>query len=194
MSMKGWLTKPYHVALAAYGLGPWLFRNRLAVTMPRVTSFLSDLRLDDATKDLPIGVAGFCWGGQHTIRLCWYAPEPSPATTAPLNTLIDAAFVAHPSAISVPADIEKVTKPLCIAAGDQDHITPVQNMRRAEDILTTNGIQHELEIYQGADHGWSVRADRKNPRLREQAEECERQAVRWFTQRFANEGKERSAQ
>ena len=188
-SLTGWLTKPYHVASAAYGFAPFIYRNRLAVSMPRVTSFLSGLRRDDATKGLPIGVAGFCWGGQHVVRLCWETPEPGPNTNPPLNQLIDAAFTAHPSALQIPADMEKVRKPLCIAAGDKDKFTPIADMLKAKAILAKNGVQHEVEIYEGAGHGWSVRIDRTNPKQREQAEACETQAVRWFTDRFASMAK-----
>jgi len=188
-SLTGWLTKPYHAASAVYGFGPFLYRNRLGLSMPRFTSFLSGLRLGDTTKGLPIGVAGFCWGGQHVVRLCWETPEPGPQTTPPLNQLIDAAFTAHPSALQIPADIEKVTKPLCIAAGDNDKVSPIADMHKAKEILTKNGVKHELEVYEGAGHGWSVRIDRKNPKQCEQAEACEKQAVRWFTECFASVAK-----
>ena len=154
--------------------------------MPRVASFIAAVRSDPATAKLPVGVAGFCWGGQHIVRLCWDEPSPCQPTEPPLNTLITAAFTAHPSALSVPADIEKVRKPLCIATGDKDHVTPIESMRRAREVLERNKVKHRLEVYEGAGHGWSVRIDRKNQRQREQAEDCERLAVCWFTECFAD--------
>ena len=191
----GWLTKPYHLACALSAAMPFMVRNRLAVAMPRVSSFVASLRLDPATSAQKIGVAGFCWGAQHTIRLCWeQAPQGSyPSTSAgkanpPFNSLIDAAFTAHPSALSIPADIEKVSKPLCIAAGDKDHVTPIEQVRTAEGVLegkAKEGLKYRVEVFEGAGHGWSVRIDRKNGRQKEQAEECERLAVEWFAECFS---------
>ena len=154
--------------------------------MPRVALFVAALRRDPITASLPVGVAGFCWGAQHIVRLCWDDPQPSQPIEPPLNTLITAAFTAHPSALTIPADIEKVRKPLCIAAGDKDHVTPVADVRRAQDVLEKNGIRHEVQVYEGAGHGWSVRIDRKNERQKEQAEACERLAIRWFSECFAS--------
>lgn len=91
--------------------------------------------------------------------------------------------------MSVPADIEKVRKPLCIAAAEKDHVTPLESVKKAEEILKKNGVKHLLEVYEGAGHGWSVRIDRKNARQREQAEHCERLAIRWFTECFTEAAK-----
>ncbi|KAL9114212.1 MAG: hypothetical protein Q9227_001634 [Pyrenula ochraceoflavens] len=185
-SLMGWLTKPYHVASAVYGFSPFIYRNRLAVSMPRIASFITSLRTEAPTASLPVGVAGFCWGAQHAVRLCWDTAEPWAPKDPPLNSLITAAFIAHPSALTIPADIEKVRKPLCIAAGDKDQVTPIAQIKQAQGVLQNNKINHEVEIYEGAGHGWSVRIDRKNERQKEQAEACERQAVRWFAYAFAS--------
>ena len=158
--------------------------------MLRVASFVAALRRDSSTASLPVGVAGFCWGAQHIVRLCWNEPEACQNTEPPFNKLITAAFMAHPSALTIPADVEKVCKPLCIAAGDKDHVISIADVKRAQEVLEKNDIKHKVEVYEGAGHGWSVRIDRQNKRQKEQAEDCERLAVSWFTECFAGVAKD----
>lgn len=53
-----------------------MLKNRLSVTLPRVKNFLTELRNAEAAR-LPVGVAGFCWGGQHLVHLASEPPRKS---------------------------------------------------------------------------------------------------------------------
>lgn len=46
---------------------PWLIQTRKSVTGPRVFGFFEALR---TSTELPIGAAGYCWGGKYTTLLC----------------------------------------------------------------------------------------------------------------------------
>ena len=153
-----------------------MFKNRLSITMPRVMSFLTELRRTDAAK-LPVGVAGFCWGGQDLVRLATETPHNGKA-------LVDVGFAAHPSALSFPRDIEGIRKPFSVAIGDKDPLMTPEQARETDKVLTQNRIEHEVVIYEGAGHGFSVRIDRTNPKRTEQAVQAEEQAVKWFTKQF----------
>jgi len=153
-----------------------MFKNRLSVSMPRVMSFLTKLREAEAAK-LPVGVAGFCWGGQHLVRLATDAPSDSKA-------LVDVCFAAHPSGLSFPKDIEGIRKPFSVALGDKDPLTTLGQAREMEAVLRKNKVEQEVVIYEGAGHGFSVRIDRTNPKQTEQAVQAEEQAVKWFTRQF----------
>lgn len=48
-------------------LGPWLVRQREAVTKPLIESFVAMLRKDPAVQK--IGATGYCWGGRYSILL-----------------------------------------------------------------------------------------------------------------------------
>ena len=81
--------------------------------MPKILPFFESLRKETKEQGLPLGVGGYCWGGKPAIDLA--------------NTdLIDCAFIAHPSALSVPADFEKVRVPLSLAIGDADIVMGVK--------------------------------------------------------------------
>jgi dienelactone hydrolase len=166
----------YDFIRAVYGFGPFMVKNRLSVTMPRVMDFLTKLREAEAAN-LPVGVAGFCWGGQHTVHLAAEPPSNSKA-------LVDVFFTAHPSSLSFPKDIERIRKPLSVAVGDKDPLMTPAQARETEAMLKKNKVEQEVVIFEGAGHGFSVRIDRTNPKQTEQAVQAEVQAVRWFVKHF----------
>ncbi|VBB71409.1 Putative protein of unknown function [Podospora comata] len=147
----------------------FLLYNRYAVAAPRVNAFFHSLRQELGPSG-KIGVAGFCWGGLYTIRLTHMSPP-----------LVNCAFTAHPSLISVPADINKVKDetPLSIANGDDD-----QYLRRAKMETVVKMLRdrerHEVVVYEGAKHGFAVRGDIGDPKQKERGQGSEDQAVGWF--------------
>ena len=174
-----------NITRAVTGFGPFMLKNRLGVTLPRVKNFLTELRNAEAAR-LPVGVAGFCWGGQHLVHLAAEPPRNSGANNNSIKPLVDICFAAHPSGLSFPKDISSIQKPISIAVGDKDPLmTPAQG-KQADEVLTRHNIEHEIVTFEGAGHGFSVRIDRTNPRQTEQAVKAERQAVEWFSRHFAN--------
>jgi dienelactone hydrolase len=163
---------------------PFLIRCRFGVAWPRVTGFLKDLQ-SSKKASLPVGIAGFCWGGLHAIRLSHDTPETRTSDGKPLA---DAFFTAHPSSVSVPDDIANVACNLAIAIGDDDGVMGIKQVREAEAILEGKKAQvdSEVVVYPGAKHGFSIRASRAKPDSKEtkQAEEAEEQAIRWFQRQF----------
>jgi dienelactone hydrolase len=170
---------------------PFLYRNRFSVSWPRVTGFLRALREDKKTP-LPVGIAGFCWGGLHAVRLSHNTPEVKTESGRPL---VDAIFTAHPSNLNISQDIGNVRHNLSIAIGDDDGVMGIQQVREAEAILAAKpDINSEVVVYPGAKHGFSIRASKAKPDSQEtrQAEEAEKQAINWFQQQFKAVGLTRS--
>ena len=77
--------------------------------MPKILPFFESLRKESKEQGLPLGVAGYCWGGKPAIDLAE-------------TSLIDCAFIAHPSNLTIPGDFEKVRVPLSMAIGDTDFV------------------------------------------------------------------------
>ena len=150
---------------------------------PRVKAFLTALRQDKAS-DLPIGVAGFCWGGLHAIKL---AHENEDTRTPDGKPLADAIFSAHASNVGFPADIEQVARNLSYAGGDADAVMGIAQFRQMQQILGSKpDVPSEVILYPGAQHGFAVRASKAVPDSKEtqQSEEAEKQAVAWFQKQF----------
>ena len=162
---------------------PFLYKNRFSVCWPRVTAFLKALR-EDKGAALPVGIAGFCWGGLHGVKL---SQDNADTKTSNGRPLVDAVFVAHPSNLAIPQDLADVKQNLSIAVGDDDGVMPIKQVRTAQQVLANKpDVDSEVVIYPGAKHGFSIRASRWQPDSKEtkQARQAEEQAVAWFRRQF----------
>ena len=143
----------YYIFTTMFEFIPFLYRNRFSVAGPRVTSFLKALREDNGAT-LPVGIAGFCWGGLHGVKLSQDNADTKLANGRPLA---DAIFVAHPSSLSIPQDIADVQRSLSIAIGDNDGVMPLKQVQAAQKILAEKrDVDSEVVIYPGAKHGFSI--------------------------------------
>ena len=159
---------------------PFLFFTRLAVTRPRVYKFFHDLR-DHEAASLPIGAAGFCWGGKYVFLLCSGSEKAANG-----KNLIDCGFTAHPSNLVIPADADAVTLPLSVAVGDVDIALPLKQVESVKQILAAKGKDtHEVVILPGAKHGFAVRARPNDDKAVQQGKQATDQAVGWFTNWFS---------
>ena len=164
---------------AFFGFAPFLFYNRLAVTKPRIYKFFHDLRSNEAAS-LPVGAAGYCWGGKFVFLLC---SDSEKATNG--KSLIDCGFTAHPSNLVIPADAQPINLPLSVAVGDADFALPLADVQKTKSILEEKGKDmHEVVIIPGAKHGFAVRAHPDDEKAVEQGLQAENQAVNWFTKWF----------
>lgn len=142
-----------HILWAIYGVVPWILRNRIGRSYPIVEKFFCELRKSEGAE-LPIGVAGFCWGGKHALLLAQDAKVDG-------LTLIDAAFTGHPSMVKLPDDIVNLKQPVSFAIGDKDTQITVEKTREVEALLAQfpDDQDSELRIYGDTGHGFCVRAD-----------------------------------
>ncbi len=159
---------------------PFIYQNRGSVTDPRVDKFFTDLRSASATEHLPIGAAGFCWGGEKVVKLC-YGDKKAPNG----RDLIDVGYVAHPSKLSIPRDFLPIRKPLSVAIGTRDFQVPVPKIEEMRTVLEKKSeVEHEVVVYEGAKHGFAVRGDPGSEKEQKQSVEAEDQAVEWFSKWF----------
>ncbi|KAF4468422.1 dienelactone hydrolase family [Fusarium albosuccineum] len=128
---------------------------------------------------LPVGVAGFCWGGKHAILLAHGHESEG-------RHLIDAAFAGHPSALSLPSDFDNITLPVSIAVGDSDSQFSIANVEKMKPILygKPESERGEIQVYPGAGHGFCVRAAMDTRGMAEQAAVAEDQCIAWFDKHF----------
>ena len=193
--MHQWLTtliyKPVWAIKVAANVLTFLFRSRRSLCKPRVFNFFRALRTEPLpeTKDLKIGIAGFCWGGQYAVLLTHDTPssrvQRANDDSGQIKPLIDCAHTAHPSFLSVPKDIEAVSLPLSVAVGDKDMVLSKDKAYAVKEILEKKKAgDHEVVIYQGAKHGFAVRGDPDDPSQFELGENSRSQALAWFSSRL----------
>ncbi|KAK4446317.1 protein AIM2 [Podospora aff. communis PSN243] len=168
----------------------YLLTCRHALAQPRILSYLRSVRTSTAPAPSKLGVVGFCWGGLYAVELTHDAPENKVVVGGEEVDLVDCAFTAHPSLLTIPGDIEKVVKPLSVANGDDDSFMGRKGMVKLNDILDAkNGAAgeevHEVVVFPGAEHGFGVRRDWRDALQKECRDKCEDQAVAWFRRQFA---------
>jgi dienelactone hydrolase len=181
MSITGWLKKPYQVGAVLMSAIPFKTANDFPKSWPKVTSWLEALR-KSPEGNLPVGAAGFCWGGKHTVNLC------HGFKTGTGRNLIDAGFTAHPSSLDIPTEIEKVRLPLAIAHAEKDMALKAAQFETIKEVLEKlkkeESVESECIQYDGATHGFAVRADERKDEAK-QAADAEEQAIKWFQTHFA---------
>lgn len=130
-----------------------------------MTSFLTDLRAN-TDNSIPIGVAGYCWGGKHAIALA-HSTTTLPDST---RTLANCVFAAHPSGLDFPRDIEKISLPFSLGVGDKDIMMGPKMVEESREILEKKKerVHSEVVVYAGAKHGFAVRGDPRSEREVEQ--------------------------
>ncbi|GES62377.1 dienelactone hydrolase family protein [Aspergillus terreus] len=175
-----WLTKPYHVACAVTAFVPFIYYNSPPKSWPTVQSFFAAVRQNEGAQ-LPIGAAGFCWGGKHTVTLAHGAEVKG-------QRLINAGFTGHPSLLDIPKDIEKISIPVSFALGEHDSVIKPAQVAQIKQTLNEKeeNVASEVKMYYGVGHGFCVRADTKLVDADTQATEAENQALAWFNRHFAD--------
>ncbi|KAI4166325.1 MAG: hypothetical protein LQ342_000215 [Letrouitia transgressa] len=172
----GWMIGKIPAVLRAIAhFAPFLFFTRLSIAQPRVYKFFHDLRTNEGAS-LPIGTAGFCWGGKFSFLL---ASDSEKAANG--KSLVDCSFTAHPSNLVIPNDAQNVSLPLSVAVGDVDVVMHLSQVQEVKGILEEKGKdKHEVNIIPGAKHGFAVRAPMNDEKAVQQGKEAETQAINWF--------------
>jgi dienelactone hydrolase len=99
--------------------------------------------------------------------------------------LIDAGFTGHPSALNIPREFKNVVKPLSLAMAEKDMSLSLAQVEQIRAALKETSAEHEVVVYDGAGHGFCVRADLNNEKVMEQSIAAEEQAINWFKQVFS---------
>ncbi|KAH7145621.1 dienelactone hydrolase [Dactylonectria estremocensis] len=170
-----YLAKAYHIFGAICAFIPFMYHNNIGKTFPVARGFFEQLRKEEGST-LPVGAAGFCWGGKHVILLAQDGVEIDG------RPLIDAGFTGHPSFLSLPGDVEKVVLPVSIAVGDKDNQIKAHQAPQVKEILEgkPDGAKGEVRIYEDATHGFALRAAVDMDDLAKKASEAEDQCISWF--------------
>ena len=141
-----------------YSMVPWFYRHRQSVTIPVIKSFFETLKKEKPKTKL--GVAGFCWGGRYALLVGQsdFASEH----------LVDAVFTGHPSLLSIPDDIKDPYCPISVAVAGNDTIYGPKHVEQTKKVWEkSDGIETEFVMYDGAEHGFCVRGNMKDPKQKE---------------------------
>lgn len=132
-------------------LGPWMRELTPGRAMSDADAYLDFLRAHDQVADGPVGVTGYCMGGALALR-----------TAAHRSEQVAAAAAFHPARLATDAPdsphllVDRVLAEVYVASADHDQGMPREQQQRLDEALTSAGVRHECEQYDGAAHGFTM--------------------------------------
>ncbi|KAJ6465153.1 dienelactone hydrolase endo-1,3,1,4-beta-D-glucanase [Mycena vitilis] len=138
------------------------------VTRPIIDEVIGALQ-EQGVKSF--AAVGYCFGGRYVFDLAF-------------DNVISVAAVAHPSSLQVPADLEKYAAsskaPLLINSCPIDEMFPLEAQAKADEILTGFAPGYQREHFEGCEHGFAVRGDLSDPKVKAGKEGAFKATVEWF--------------
>ncbi|KZW03094.1 alpha/beta-hydrolase [Exidia glandulosa HHB12029] len=119
------------------------------------------------------GATGYCFGGRYSLDLAF-------------ENLVHAIAITHPSAISTPADFERLLStsrvPLLINSCEVDLMFPIEDQKKADEVLGGGKYKwgYERTYWEGCVHGFAVRGDMSDPLVKAGKEGAFKATVEWF--------------
>ena len=162
---------------------PFMLRAAAPKAYSQCVKYTRDVRAGMPANG-KLGVAGFCWGGYPSTKLCGEADVEG--GTKPV---LDASFTAHPSSLNAPDDVVealgKFKVPYFCAVAEFDFLLDKSVAEQCEAALRQKlgegGANYEFFVHKGAHHGFSVRASPDEGSVgKEGYELAAKQATDWF--------------
>lgn len=192
-SLERWsVDSVLHKAYATICLLPkvlsFLLLGHPAKAYPKILQYARAVR-----RDLPaggkLGVAGFCWGGWGSTKLCTEANIEGGT-----ERLIDAQFNGHPSYMLPTPNmfieaIQKFNVPYSSAIADVDFEFNGAVAAKTEAMLRNKlgeRYRYEFRVYEGCNHGFCIRA-KDDAANKEGYEAAAKQATTWFSHHLNSE-------
>jgi len=152
-----------------FDIGQWFGKGHdQAHTRPTIDKVIAALKADGITV---FAAVGYCFGGRYVFDLAF-------------DNVITAAAVAHPSLLQVPADLEKYVSsskaPLLINSCTVDQQFPPEAQAKADELFKGFAPGYKREYFEGCTHGFAVRGDLSDPKVKAGKEGAFKATVEWF--------------
>ncbi|KAJ7764800.1 dienelactone hydrolase endo-1,3,1,4-beta-D-glucanase [Mycena metata] len=153
---------------ANFDLLGWLKNHGNTETRPPIDKVIAALKADGVTS---IAAVGYCFGARYVFDLAF-------------ENIISVGAVAHPSLLEVPADLEKwaaISKaPLLINSCTDDSRFPHEAQAVADKVFANFAPGYKREYFEGCTHGFAVRGDLSDPKVKAGKEGAFKATAEWF--------------
>ena len=99
---------------------------------------------------------------------------------------ISVGVVSHPSLLRVPEDHEKLSinpTPILFNTCEMDPMYPAEAQKKGDELLgngTQEGEKYKRNYYPGCTHGFAVRGDQSDPKVKHGKEDSFKESVEWY--------------
>ncbi|KAH6916281.1 dienelactone hydrolase [Coprinopsis sp. MPI-PUGE-AT-0042] len=146
----------------------WLKEHDESQTRPVLDKVIAALKEQGVTK---FGATGYCFGGRYVFDLAF-------------ENIIKVGVANHPSFLKMPEDAERYVAtskaPLLVNTCPVDNMFPQESQIQADKVF--EGFEHgyKRNDFEGCIHGFAVRGDLSNPKVKAGKEGAFEGAVDWF--------------
>ncbi|KAJ8585186.1 hypothetical protein M405DRAFT_844670 [Rhizopogon salebrosus TDB-379] len=163
-----------------FNISAWFANHGQDKTRPPLDSVIAALKEQGVTR---FGATGYCFGGRYTFDLAF-------------EGIIQCSVVAHPSGLKIPEDLEhrlislaqkyaSISKaPLLINSCTVDAQFPLEAQAKADEILGGGKFApgYKREYFEGCTHGFAVRGDLSDEKVKAGKEGSFKASVKFFLQ------------
>ncbi|KAJ6621450.1 Alpha/Beta hydrolase protein [Mycena sp. CBHHK59/15] len=152
-----------------FDLMEWFKTHGTVETRTPLDKVIAALKVDGVTS---FGATGYCFGGRYVFDLAF-------------EGVLSAAATSHPSLLQVPADLEKYVStakaPLLINSCTFDTQLSLDAQAKADEIFASFAPGYKREHFDGCTHGFAVRGDLSDPKVKAGKEGAFKATVDWMT-------------
>ncbi|KAJ3997862.1 dienelactone hydrolase [Lentinula boryana] len=155
---------------SAFDRDAWKNKHGYEQTRPAVDAVIAALKEKGINA---FGTTGYCFGAPFSVSLA-------------IENVTKVTAVSHPSRLKVPEDLEKylsVSKaPLLINSCEEDAMFPAEAQAKADEIFGNGKFApgYKREYFPGCKHGFAVRGDTSDPRVKAGKEGAFKSTVEWI--------------
>jgi len=139
-------------------------------TRPPLDAVIKELQNRGITT---FGATAYCFGAPYLFELA-------------IEKTVKVSVTAHPSRLKVPEDLEKYAStceaPLLINSCEVDQAFPLESQAKADEIFGGGKFKpgYRREYFEGCQHGFAVKGDMSNPKVKAGKEGAFKASVEWF--------------
>ncbi|KAJ7665923.1 dienelactone hydrolase [Mycena polygramma] len=148
----------------------WFAAHTEVQTRPPIDSVVAALKAEGITR---IASTGYCFGARYVVDLAF-------------DNVIQVSAISHPSRLTMPDDMEKYAvmskAPLLINSCTVDQAFPLEAQAKADEILGDGKFApgYHREFFEGCRHGFAIRGDMSDPKVKAGKEGAFKSCVDWF--------------
>ncbi|KAJ7201624.1 Alpha/Beta hydrolase protein [Mycena pura] len=154
-----------------WDLNTWFASHGTEQTRPVIDKVVTALKAEGVTG---FAATGYCFGARYVFDIAF-------------DGITKASAVSHPSLLVIPDDLEKYSKvakaPLLINSCSVDKMFPLDAQAKADEILGDGKFApgYHREFFEGCTHGFAVRGDLSDPKVKAGKEGSFKACVDWFS-------------